>query len=104
MQAAEEEPDDHGSQQSGFRLHQSGIPVLHIPARHLGALLYQPRLLPHLPQPNLRPLRLRGRRRPLPHGLLELGHLHHDLARRLQDALLEHLPEIWRKLRWCVAC
>lgn len=53
-----------------------------------GPLLRQPRLRSHPPRRFQPSPCLRRRHRPLPNGLLELGHLHRDLARRVQRALL----------------
>ena len=82
--SAKEEERRHGGEPSRMGLLESGAAVLLLPAHHLGALVRLPDLLARASQVGESGPRLRGRDRALAHGLLELGHLLHDIARGLQ--------------------
>ena len=61
-------------------LHKSRAPFLLLPAHHLGALLHQPCLLPHLPPASLVALHVRLQCRATADGLLERGDLRDDVV------------------------
>lgn len=68
-------------------------------SRTTGPLLRLPRLLPHPPRHCLVAARLLRRPRPTPHGLLEHGHLRHDVVERDPQFLTQRaVAELLRQL------
>ena len=68
-------------------LHKGRPLILLLAAHHLGALLHQPCLLPHLPPARLRALYVRLQCRAAVDGFLERGDLRNDVVGGSEDAV-----------------